>query len=372
MSPEQPEDPKRSADLGPRGPQGGTSGTRAAGALGPAPTIDLLATLAPSAEPDVARAWERFRRRRMAAPPAPWLRRPAWVAAAAVAALVGTLGFSPRARSATARMLSLFRVSHVAALPFDAAGAPAADRGVRRLIAQMMRDEVTVTRDEPNQSAADIAQASQLAGFAVRYAPYGNASAAPSFRVQGGRDFQMTLDRARAQAILSAAGLGDQQLPLNLDGATIAVHLPRTVAVMYGDCAQWAASGRGGLAAPPPGTGCTVLGEGPSPEVSLPPGLDMQQLAVVELQLLGMSPEQAQQYCQTIDWTSTLVVPFPRGQAESRPVAVDGVEGILLTRNHPNQGAHYVLLWSRQGMLYSIVGAGDGSQGLSLAGELAN
>ncbi|HUX67638.1 MAG TPA: hypothetical protein VMV31_09125 [Terriglobales bacterium] len=338
---------------------------------------ELMASLAPppASEPDRARAWERFRRRRLATPlppPAPWRRRPAWVAAGAAAALVGALGFSPRARSATARMLSLFRVNQVAALPFDAAGAPAADRSVRRMIAQLMRDEVTVTRNEPNLSAANIAQASQLAGFAVRYAPYADASAAPAFRVQGGKDFQLTLDRARAQAILDAAGLGAQPLPPSLEGATIAVHLPRTVAVMYGPCAQWAAHSRGGFDAPPPTAGCTVLGEGPSPEVSLPPGLDMQQLAVLGLQLLGMTPEQAQQYCQTIDWTSTLVVPFPRGQAQSRPVAVDGVQGILLTRARPGQVPHYVLLWSRQGMLYSIVGAGDGSQGLSLAGELTN
>lgn len=331
-----------------------------------------MAAVAPAQEPDVTRAWERFlTRREQAALPAPgWFRRPAWVGLAAGAALVGTLGFSPRARSATARMLSLFRVSQVAAVPFDAASAPVAASGVGSLIQQMMKDEVVVTRNDSPQMASGSAQASQLAGFAVRYAAGWNGAAPSGFRVQGGKAFHLTVDRTRAQAILSAAGL-NAELPQNLDGATISVEVPRAVAVMYGNCAAWAASGSAQPPEPPANLSCTVLGEGPSPEVSLPPGLDVQQLAAVELQLLGMSPSEAQQYVDTIDWTSTLVVPFPRGEADSKTVTVDGVEGILLTRRQ-NIGNSYVLLWSRQGMLYSVAGAGDGSQGLELASELAN
>lgn len=321
-------------------------------------------------------AWSRFEARRRNAPAAGrvWPLRPSWLVFGTAAGLVLALGFSPRLRTATAQVLSLFRVSQVAALPFTPLpNAPFADRTTAGMISQMLSDSATVTLNEAPQSASSAAQASALAGFSLRYAPNWG-SAAPSFRVQGGKDFHLVLDRDRAQSILTNAGISDVELAPSLDGATVSVHLPRAVAVMYGDCAAWASATAGGHPLPnaPTGANCTVLGEGPSPVVALPPGLDMQQVAVVGLQLLGMSPQEAQQYTQTIDWTSTLVVPFPRGQADSRQVSVDGVEGILLTRSRGADGLHYVLLWSRQGMLYSVAGAGDGTQGLALASELGN
>jgi len=322
---------------------------------------------------DAARAWSRFEARRRDAPARAhaWHLRPSWLVFGTAVALVAALGFSPRVRTATAQVLSLFRVSQVAALPFTPLpNAPLADRTTAGMIAQMLADSATVTLNEAPQTASSADQASQLAGFSLRYAPSWG-SAAPAFRVQGGKDFHLVLDRARAQSILDDAGVAGVELAPNLDGAAISVHLPRGVVVMYGDCAAFAAATADGHPSsnPPVGPNCTVLGERPSPVVSLPPGLDMQQIATVGLQLLGMSPQEAQQYTSTIDWTSTLVVPFPRGQATSQQVSVDGVQGILLTRSRAGEGLHYVLLWSRQGMLYFVTGAGDGTQGLTLASE---
>lgn len=334
---------------------------------------ELLAAVAPEETPDVERAWERFQARRESDPLASLngdgaRRWSGWLALGVGAALLGSLGFSSSVRSATAGVLALFRVDHVAALPFDEAASPLADPTVNRMIKELQRDELKVTLNESNQNAADATQASQLAGFSVRYAPYWGAAGAPGFRVQGAKAFQITVDRDRTQAVLAAAGIADQ-LPLSLDGAVVTVHLPRAVAVLYGDCSRWESS-LGALPSPPVGGGCTVLGEGPSPEVTTPPGLDMRQIAMVDLQLLGLSPAQADEYLQTIDWTSTLVVPIPEELAQQpRQVSVDGAEGLLLTRGREGLG-QYVLLWSRQGMLYFIAGPGDGSQGLQLAGEL--
>ncbi len=330
---------------------------------------DLLGAAA-SGTTDVERAWRRFAARRARAAEAGHGVRPAWVALAAAVALAGVLGLSPGARSAAAAALEVFRIHNVTALPFDpAAAAPLANHEVAGMIQQMLSDEIHVSLDEKNMAAGSAQQASHLAGFALRYAPEWGGSA-PAFRVQGAKDFSLTIDRTRAQGILNEAGVAGVDLPPSLDGATIAVRIPRAAAVLYGDCAAAGnLRGPGGLGAK---GNCTVLGETPSPVVDLPPGLDMQQLAVVGLQFLGMSPEEAEQYCRTIDWTSTLVVPIPRGKATSRAVAVDGVRGLLLRPAPARGGERYMLIWSRQGMLYSIAGPGDGSAGLALAGRLTN
>lgn len=313
---------------------------------------------------DVEGAWRRMRSR-MQTPPARLAWR--WVSVGAVIALAGALGLIPSARAAGGRMLSLFRVTHVTALPLDLNGnAPIAERSTSAMIGNLLSDDLTVTRNEKTQSASSAGAAAQLAGFQLRVP----ADASAQYRVQGEKDFQLIVDRARAQSLLDSAGVVGEVLSPDLDGATIAVHIPRAVHVSLGDCSTAELRTRRGLPLAPTGAGCTVLVESPSPTVSLPPGLDMQKVAEVGLQLLGMSAEEARQYCQTVDWRSTLVVPVPRGQAQSRNVSVDGVQGILLTRERQQEGGHYVLLWSRQGMLYSIAGSGDGSQGLTLAAEL--
>jgi hypothetical protein len=331
----------------------------------------LGATLGEDAgTPDVEQAWRRFaQRREREGDPARRI-RPAWVALAAGVALVGALGVSPGVRSAAAAALEVFRIRNVTALPFDpSAAAPLANHEVAGMIQQMLSDEVHVSLSEKNQAVASARQASQLAGFGVRYAPTWDGQTA-MFRVQGAKDFSLTIDRTRAQAILNEAGVVGVNLPLSLDGATIGVQIPRAAAVLYGDCAG--AGNRRGPRAPAAKGNCTVLGESPSPVVALPPGLNMQEIAVVGLQFLGMSPDEAEQYVRTVDWTSTLVVPVPRGHASAQTVTVDGVQGLLLRPLQPRGRQSYMLIWSRHGMLYSIAGPGDGSQGMQLAGELTN
>lgn len=318
----------------------------------------------PSPECNTEAAWRQWQARLEPDVPRPGWR---WISLAAVLALVGALGFLPAARAAGGRMLSLFRITQVTALPLDVNGsAPIADRSTAHMIGQLLSDEITVTHSENNEIVPSALAASQMAGFTLR-AP---AVATMQYRVQGEKDFQMVVDRARAQAVLASAGVAGVTLPPDLDGATISVHMPRIVNIMMGDCSSWVAKSHRSFPGPPSGTACTVMGEGPSPTVDLPPGLDMEKIAEVGLQLLGMSATEAQQYCQTVDWRSTLVVPFPRGEAQSHNVNVDGVQGIVLVRNRAEEGSHYVLLWSRQGMLYSIAGPGDGSQGLQLAAQL--
>ena len=321
-----------------------------------------------------AAGWRRFERRRATLPGrGSWRPQPLWLALAAGAVLIGALGFTGAGRGAAERVLAMFRINAVTPLPINPnALAPLRNRNTDAMIRQLLGKEVAVNDHEPNRMVADAATASQLAGFPVLTPP---AGAATIFLVLGRKSLTLTVDRARTQALLDAmaqqggpSGLG---LPASLDHALITVNIPRAVVIGYGDCSGLAtdADGAHGWAA---GAGCTRLEESPSPQVILPAGVQMRQLAVIGLQLLGMSAAQARQYSRIVNWRSTLVVPFPRSLAAADVVAVGPDQGILLTSRHAGGGQPgYALIWAHDGMLYSIQGAGGGQTGLALASRLA-
>jgi hypothetical protein len=106
----------------------------------------------------------------------------------------------------------------------------------------------------------------------------------------------------------------------------------------------------------------------PSPTVTTPPDLDVAQLAQIGLQFTGMSAEEAQTFSQTVDWTSTLIVPIPRNGAVYTQVPVDGVTGYLIQRP-ADDAPQYAVIWVKDGILYAIGGLGSNS---SAALEMAD
>jgi hypothetical protein len=116
-------------------------------------------------------------------------------------------------------------------------------------------------------------------------------------------------------------------------------------------------------------TNCTYLVQAPSPTVSVPPELKMAEIAEAALQLAGMSPSEAHSFCQTVDWSSTMVVPIPRNTSSYETVSVDGVEGTLITEKLPQEN-RYSLLWIKNGVIHSLAGHGNSSDALTLAASL--
>jgi hypothetical protein len=196
-------------------------------------------------------------------------------------------------------------------------------------------------------------------------------SDAPKIAVQGEGAFQITLNRDRLQGILDEFGRSDLQLPSSIDGALVAVHIPKAVRAVYGQCPQ---PREGDSPKPAPATdlaGCVVLAEVPSPTVSVPPELNVQQLATLALQAAGMSAQDAQTFCDTVDWTSTLVLPIPRDAGSYETTSVDGVQGTLITlRGWAHGMPGYSLLWVKSGIIYSLTGFGSADQAVPLAESL--
>jgi hypothetical protein len=216
--------------------------------------------------------------------------------------------------------------------------------------------------------AAGAADASQKAGFTVRL-PKNAASSALS--VHNAAAFNFTVDRTKAQALLNEAGRTDLVLPQDIDGSVISVTVPASVQADYGTCPD--PSGADSIKSGSAGrkyADCIILSEIPSPSVNAPANVNVAQLAQIGLEFTGMSPEQAAAFTRTVDWTSTLVVPIPKNAATYQQLSVDGVTGSLIQR--PSDDApEFVLLWVKDGIVYSIGGLGANSpQAIDMANSL--
>jgi len=316
---------------------------------------------------------------------------PAWGAVAALILVGACFSFAP-ARGWAQKILAMLRVQKIAVVPVDLTSFEGRnDNGAAKMIGQMISDNVVVTLKpgEP-QLVSSAEEASQLSGFKVRL--LGARADPPQIRVQGEQAFHMTLERDRLQAILQEVGRPDLTLPDSVDGATIAVHIPKTVFASYGHCkareSRSKAEPEGDSEQPSPQgdfSDCVFLAQVPSPTVSVPPNVNLAQIAEAGLQMAGMSAAEAHSFSESVDWTSTLVIPLPRHAASYQTVEVEGVPGTLI--DLPARGrmalqrephgqreslmpARYTLLWVNNGIIYTLAGSGGADQAVPLAESL--
>jgi Putative zinc-finger len=307
---------------------------------------------------------------------------PAWGAAFAFALLAVAMSFAP-VRSWGQRLLAMLRVEKVEVVPVTV---PVPDvqtqERASKMLGQLISDNVVVTMAPGKpQDVASAEEASRLAGFQVRVLTARDD--APHFDVEGEQAFHLTLNRDRLQSIFDELGRSDIQLPNSVDGAEVAVHIPKGVVVRYGSASDKATqdtidqAGQAAKSGDFSAVGQTdlknflVLAQIPSPTVSVPPSLNIAQVAEAGLELAGLSAEDAQDFVQSVDWTSTLVIPVPREGGTFQKEPVDGVEGTLISM--PARGkrpAGYSLIWIKNGIIYSLSGAGDASNSLTLADSL--
>jgi hypothetical protein len=297
-------------------------------------------------------------------------KRPIWAGLAAVLALALAFSFAP-VRIWAGEFLGLFRVESIQVLPIDTTrlGLLTNDTTLVKQISQLFADSVKVT-SQPGKPAvaANVAEASALAGFPVRL--LGAGSGEPVITVQGGPSFEVVISRQRTQAFLDEAGRKDLVLPASIDGAKISVVIPTEATVAYGNCPKEDET-EPGAANFELVRSCAMLAQVPSPTVKTPPDLDVAALAELGLQFTGMTAEQAHAYSENVDWTTTLVIPMPRNASTSRQVDVDGVTGTLMTRG-ADDGVpqRYMLVWVKNGIINALSGFGNTSDALALASSI--
>ncbi len=270
----------------------------------------------------------------------------------------------PATRAFADQLLSLFRIQQVVVVPVDYSGMEQllGNSALGTQFSQLLSSSVT-SEQNPGApvSVADAAQASQQAGFDVRL-PEGMSPA--SIYVENKSAFSFKVDRAKAQDLLNEAGRSDLVLPTSIDGATVSITIPAGVSASYGTCPQPSTSDNGANLNGSVGRrypNCVMLVEMPSPTVSAPPDVNIAQLAQIGLEFTGMTSDQAAAFTQSVDWTSTLVVPIPKNAATYQQVTVDGVSGTLIQRP-ADDAPQYVLMWVKNGIIYAISSLGSNSQ----------
>lgn len=303
----------------------------------------------------------------------PWRIWSAVGAGAAVAFVALLFLFAPL-RSWAESVLAIFRVERFTVLELNPAtmhGSLQNDALLNQAVGHIFSDDVTITQ-EPQKPVpvSDAATASKLAGFQVRLLP-GESPTALLFK--SGIAARMKLDRDRLQALLDEAGRSDLQIPESVDGAVLGLRVPAGIIALYGSCGILPARMQG--AQPPannnrPDSSCVSLMELPSPVVSAPPEIDPGQIAQIALQFLGMSPNEAANFTQTVDWTTTLVLPVVQGQTRYENVHIAGNDGVLLRPKMPNEASHFTLMWVDNGIVYGLIGSGDDTSAVNLAEQL--
>jgi len=302
-------------------------------------------------------------------------KRRVWLILIVVVLVAGSLSI-PAVRNLGLKSLQSLRMQKVQAVnadfsPYiDASSNPS----LHQMVTQMISDKVKVEVNEEDHAAADVASARQMAGFDVRL--LGVRKDAPTMVVGGAHKIEVAVDRTRLQAIATEAGHSELVLPQSIDGAIVGVQVPRSVQLQYGTCPGPANASQvvaDNITGPTPTTtqfsDCVRLREGPAPIVNMPGGLDVGGLAQIGLETAGMTPTQAKDFLHTIDWKATLTLSVPRSLRAYQVVRVNGTDGTLLSMAG-RRGPGYALIWTKDGIVYSLTGFGDSSQAVGLADSL--
>jgi hypothetical protein len=298
-----------------------------------------------------------------------------WLPLVVLVIAAGSLSI-PAVRNVALKSLQSLRMQKVQAVNADFSPYVDANANptLHQMVTQMISDKVQVEVNEEDHPVSDVASASQLAGFNVLM--LGARRDSPTIVVGGSHKIDVTVDRSRLQAIATEAGHPELVLPQSLDGASLGVQVPRSVRLQYGTCPRPANASKvvaDNITGPDPTTtqysDCVRLREGPDPIVNVPTGLDVGGLAQIGLETAGMTPKQASDLLHTIDWKATLTLSVPRSLRSYEAVKVDGTNGTLLSMA-VRRGPSYALIWTKNGLDYSLTGFGDSSQAVELADSL--
>jgi len=285
--------------------------------------------------------------------------------ASALAVALVALSFTiPAVRVAAQNALDLFRVRSFAAVEIDESRLDQ----LRKLGDQaendptMMVFEKQEVLQDPGQPveypSADIAaSAAGLPGI-KKPGPLPAGLTLSKVTARGEGAARLTVRADRLRAVIQTLGLTDVRVPDGLDGKQLTVHMPAVVTQEYAN-----------------GTRRLSLVEARSPEVALPPGVDLRQLGEIGLRILGLDAGEASRVAGSIDWRSTLIVPVPTTAASFRQIHVNGHEGLLIRCEAPNaegqrRRSGVLVMWTEGERVFAVESNLGGEDVLDIAQSL--
>jgi len=288
-----------------------------------------------------------------------------WSLAGGVAVALAVLCFTvPAVRVSAQAFLDLFRVRNFAAVSVDPSR-------FDRLKDQKLDLESLVaggrpeTLEDPGRPrvAGSALEAAAAAGYAVRVPSERPAGLVPdTVTVMGRGAVRFGVDTGRLRQVLEALDIRDITVPGGLEGQLVTVRTSPAVTQRF-------VSDRRRV----------ELVQAPSPEVSLPVGLDLARFGEIGLRVAGLDAGEARRFARSIDWHSTLVVPVPLDASSFREVTIRGNRGLLVTftgeaksepGRHGPRGPGCLLLWSEGDMVYALGGNLDDMRLVEMAESL--
>jgi len=295
----------------------------------------------------------------------PLFRRPAFVAAGLVLILAIALSFPP-VQAMAGSFLGLFRVQQIRVVSFDPASVEKYQgmmQDSQSRYQAFFKDNLTITHQGEFSQVSSKPSAERLAGFTPRLPA---SAMVNSMGIEPAQTATLVIDSATMNSVLEALGQKDVKIPADLDGQKITATIPASVSVEIGTCPS-GTDGSGKIPEPAQNADCKHLIQFSSPTIDAPDRFPVVQLGEAMLQVLGLSPDQAKQFSQSIDWTTTLVIPVPTGKdLTTSDVSVDGVNGTLVS----SAQGQYTIVWIKDNRIYALNGWGDPSEGLKLANIL--
>ena len=272
--------------------------------------------------------------------------RPA-LAVAAVLVAIAAVFTLPAVRATAQQMLDLFRVHDFAVIEIN-------EQRAEQLKSQsfdpqtLLGGNVEKLQDPGRpQAFTSIEAATAAAGFTpVRPTELPRRLQLDSVFVAGELRERVTVDTRPLRELMNAFDIRDLTVPPGLEGQHVSIYVPKVMAQKYRNDRNAKA---------------TLL-QAASPEVSLPPGVDLARLGEIGLRVLGLQPGEASRLARAIDWRSTLLVPVASSATTFQQITLNGAKGVYLettsTRSpHGGEdGPGSVVMWSRDGRIYALVG----------------
>jgi len=284
--------------------------------------------------------------------------RTAWAVAALVLLIVLTVTVAPL-RTMAGELLAVFRVQRIVFTPVDTEALPKGEtlEALAPEIERMFGDTLAVGA-ESRPEEVNEADAHKRAEFAVRLPV---AEEATRHEWIGPMHLAVDIDLPQLRTLFAELGYGEIELPPELDGKTLEADFSGMLTSYYGTCEKRDYE-----------RGCVTLLQMASPTVSVPDGLSVRELGRVYLELLGTPASEAAHLSQKIDWTTTLVLPFPHHvNLTHDTLPLDGVEATLIhSESSYRPTPEYLLTWVKGDVIYAVAGKGEYSEALELAGSL--
>lgn len=271
-------------------------------------------------------------------------------AAAVVAVLLGGVLATPAGRAVATELLGQFRVQKFALITVAPQDPVANFASLEQLGTLHVPDDM----HEAGTEVTSVAAASEQVGFAVLQPTHlpSSLSADPQIHTRPATTVSFTVDRDKALAYLAEQGHSDVSVPEALDDSTIHLTVAAAVLLVYGDDA---------------GQVSLVVGQSPSPTVTVSGDATLAQFRSFLLSLPGLPADAVQQLQAIDDWTQTLPIPVPEDEAVSQHVTVAGAPGVSV---QDAQTRHGVVLWQRDGMVYGVGGSYGEQELLAVAASL--